>query len=282
MHGRFRLSSQTLLLLFLCTANVPAQQETDIKTLYQKAKLKCYSQEWTGAIDLFKNMLRLYPQSRYEDDAHFWIAYCMEKDTQHKPEAFAAFSQLVAKYPDSPYVDDAVGFQIDLAEKMILDGKDKYRSFLHDQLNKQMSDMQYRAAIALGRIGDPAALPVLEKMFGNEDYGKLARDLAALLQINRMSVETPAQADDEKDIDILFKGNKIELEENKKSGFLWFGSARYELYQSMLKKDGNWSERELLDFALWHIMPAVPPFQVPTSSIAPFRCDICGRSIHNS
>lgn len=254
MNGRFKLSGLILVFLIFLSSAVNAQKESEIRTLYQGAKLKCVSQEWTGAITMFQKLLDAYPQSKYEDDAHFWIGYCLEKDPKKRPQAFTAFSQLISKYPDSPYVDDALGFQIDLAEKMIIAGEESYRSFLYTELKKDLNDIQYKAAIALGRIGDPAALPVLEKMIDNEDYGKLARDLAALLQINRMSVEKPGTSDREAKTDALFKGNKIDLQDAPDNSFLWFGSARYEQYQSMLKKENSWSERDLLDFGLWHII----------------------------
>jgi len=250
MGSRLKLSGQSLLLLLLFITTLPAQDETEIRTLYQKAKLRCVAQEWGDAIDLFKVLLKKYPQSKYEDDAYFWIAYCLEKEPDQKPQAFDAFSHLISEFPQSPYVDDAIGFQIDLAENLVLSGKDKYRSFLYNQLKQEMSDMQYRAAIALGRIGDPTALPILEKMVNNEDYGKLARDLTTLLQINRMSVNTPKQAEE----DARFRENRVGIEENTGSSFLWFGSKRYEQYRSMLKKAGGWTENELTDFALWHIV----------------------------
>jgi hypothetical protein len=252
MSGRSQLLGLSLIFLQFFLSAASAQEETEIRTLYQQANLKCASQEWGDAIPLFQKLLDKYPNSKYEDDAQFWIGYCLEKDPARKPQAFAAFSQVVTKFPDSPYADDAVGFQIDLAEQFVLAGKEDYRDFLHNELKKEMGNMQARAAIALGRIGDPAALPFLEKMVENEDYGKLARDLAALLQINRMPVEGPKQVVEEAEIQSAYEEKKDGIEKDK--SFLWFGSARYEQYQSMLKVDVNWTGDELYDFALWHIV----------------------------
>ena len=58
------------------------------------------------------------------------------------------------------------------------------------------------------------------------------------------------------ELNLIYKPDKTEPEGNAKGEFLWFGSTRYNQYHSMLKKEEEWSDEELTDFALWHILAA--------------------------
>lgn len=201
-----------------------------------------------------KRLLETYPESKYEDDALFWIAYSLEMMPDKKNESFMAFARLIEKYPKSTWVDDATIHQIELAENFVMEGNENYRTFLYKELKEDLNDIQFRAAIALGRIGDPRALPVLRKMEADEDYGPLARDLAAILQITRMSVNDSSSTQKSEQIEFIYKPIIPESEENSDENFMWFSTARYDQYRSMLKIESNWSEQELMDFGLWHIL----------------------------
>ena len=151
-----------LVLLILVNPSF-AQDVDDIRDIYQDAKMKRNNQKWTEAISLFDKLLEKYPGSKYEDDAIFWIAYCLEKQPEKHQEAYDTFSGLVNNHPNSVWVDDAQVHQIDLAEHFVLEGQEVYKDFLYQQLKSDRAELQYRSAIALGKMGDKKALPVLEK-----------------------------------------------------------------------------------------------------------------------
>jgi len=250
----FRFCNLTLYIIFITISALQAQNN-EVRELYQEAKNKCHANEWTSAISLFEELIETYPDSKYQDDALFWIAYSLEMMPDHKNEAFMAFARLIETYPKSTWVDDAAIHQIQLAENFVMEGKENYRTFLYKELKEDLKDIQFRAAIALGRIGDPHALPVLRKMEEDADYGTLARDLAAILQINRMSVvDDSSTIRSGEEMDFIYKPGNMEAEESTGDELMWFGSARYEQYRSMLKKETDWSEEELIDFGLWHIL----------------------------
>ncbi len=255
MKGFFRFYSLTIFLLVLTISTLQAQNK-EARDLFQQAKMKCVTREWTTAVSLFEELLENHPGSKYEDDALFWIAYSLENIPDSKSQAFIAFSHLVETHPNSPWVDDAIVHQIELAEHFVMAGRENYRTFLYVELKEELSDIQFRAAIALGRIGDPRALPVLRKMQEDENYGTLARDLVAILQINRMSVNDTSMIQSIPELNLIYKPGRPEQEGDANNDFLWFGSARYNQYHSMLKIEKDWSEEELINFALWHILTA--------------------------
>jgi hypothetical protein len=243
-----------LVLLILVNPSF-AQDSNDIRDIYQEAKMKCIDRKWTEAITLFEELIEKYPGNKYEDDAIFWTGYCKEKLPGQGEDSFNTYERLVINYPNSTWVDDAQIHQITLAEQFILEGQDEYKNFLREQMKKDQKDVQYRSAIALGRIGDKKALPVLEKMKNDEDYGDMAKDLIDVLTTEKIPLDEEAKpADDSKKLNIIFDKDQIQPGEEELSGNLLFNTDRYIQYQSMLRKDDEWSKEELINFALWHIL----------------------------
>lgn len=230
----------------------------DEQDLFLSAKKKCIDQEWYEAINHFEQLLEKYPRSRYEDDARFWIAYSLEKIPEKQEEAFFAFSDFVADLKQSPWVDDALSHQINLAEQFIRSGKDQYRQFLYNLLNSEMNEIRNRSALALGKLGDPRAVPVLKNLTNDEDYGLLAANLIAVLGSKPVKTGRDTSV---VDMEIVFDhdldtgtGIREDGTAPKREEFLWFGSQRYDQYRSMLRKDDKWNKQELERFALWHVL----------------------------
>lgn len=243
-----------LVLLILVNPSI-AQDADDIRDVYQDAKMKRNNQKWTEAILLFDELLEKYPGSKYEDDAIFWIAYCLEKQPEKHLEAFETFSRVVDDHPNSPWADDAQIHQIDLAEQFILEGQVVYKNYLYQQVDNGQEKIQFKAAIALGRIGDKKALPVLEKMKDNEDYGSLAQNLIATISTDKIIIDDGAKrANDQKKLDMIYDKDKVKPGEDQLSGIMVFDTERYAQYRSMLRKDDGWTKEELINFALWQIV----------------------------
>jgi len=240
--------------LILVNASL-AQDPDDIRDAYQEAKMKRSDQKWSEAISLFDEFLEKYSGSKYEDDSIFWMAYCLKKLPEKRQESFDVFSRLVNNHPNSTWVDDAQIHQIDLAEQFVLEGREVYKNYLYEQMRDNQEEIQFKAAIALGRIGDRKALPVLEKMKDNENYGSLAQDLIAAISTEKIPFDDEAKrTNDQKKLDLIFNKEKVKPEEDKLSGIMVFDTERYAQYRSMLRKDDEWTKEELINFALWHIL----------------------------
>jgi TolA-binding protein len=68
-------------------------QNADVK-LYNKAKNEFLKQNWHKAIESFQKLIDEFPHSSYQDDAHFWLGYCLEKKAGNEMEAFLALDKL--------------------------------------------------------------------------------------------------------------------------------------------------------------------------------------------
>jgi hypothetical protein len=232
-----------------------AQDPDEMRNAYQEAKMAGLNQNWTLAIAMFDEFQERYPDSKYEDDVLFWTGYAHQQLPGHAQESFNTYSRLVNNHPNSTWADDALRHQVTLAEQFILEGNDVYKEFLYNQLGKEDKDIQFRSAIALGKIGDKKALPVLEKMKNDKDYASLADELIVALKTDRLPIDDEARKlDDKKKMDLIYEKDKIKSEEDKPTGFLVFDTDRYAQYRKMLRTDNDWSEEELTTFALWHIL----------------------------
>jgi hypothetical protein len=242
-----------LITFIICGVTLSIAQNDDARKMFMEAKQKCIDQKWHDAIDLFETLLQNYPSSRYRDDAKFWIAYSLEKIPESSIDAFFNFAELVKESPNSPWKDDAIMHQIKLAEEFVRAGQEQYRRFLREKMTFKMPQIRNRAAIALGRLGDPSALSVLNELRNDEDLGGLATNLITLLDKKPIkSLPDTSTADFHLYYDRGIQPIKPGKPDDR--GFLWFNTQRYEQYRSMLRKDDDWTRQELVDFALWHIV----------------------------
>ena len=243
--------------LFLIVSIGLANDDETAEEKYIDAKTCCIKQQWDEALTKFEEIVEIYPQSKYVDDAHFWIGYCLEKMPDRQSDAFMQFDNVVNKFPQSPWNDDAIIHQITIAEELYLAGNEQYHNFLKEAFNSSNTDIRNRAALALGRLNDKIALPVLEKLARDEELGLMAKDVIAYLA-NADTVQEVynGKSASQKTLNILFKSEKADLD-NEDEGdrlFSWLNTLRYEQYKSMLRKDNDWSKEEITNFALWHIL----------------------------
>jgi len=246
-----------IIMSVLFDINGYSKDDETVEEKYIEAKTCCIKQQWVEAIREFEAIIDMFPNSRYEDDAHFWIGYCLEKIPDTLSDAFLQFDKVVNKFPNSPWADDAVIHQITIAEELFITGMKQYKPFLKESLKSNNSDVRNRAALALGRLNDKSALPILENLTSDEDLGIMAKDVIAYLgNIDTTQQEIEKSGISKKTLNLLYKADKIEQAKEDEDGgfFSWLNTLRYEQYKSMLRKDNDWSKEEITDFALWHIL----------------------------
>jgi len=254
------MKNKIIIITLLCLANTSLYaSDEDAQELYLEAKMMCVEQEWIEAIDTFEEVISQYSDSRYVDDAHFWIGYCLEKIPQRQTDAFLRFDKVVNQFPKSSWADDAIIHQVTLAEQFVREGKNQYKSFLAEHLNSTIAEIRNRTALALGRLGDKRALPVLKDITKDKDFGAVASNLVASLEGKDMDISRRVETDtSQKTIQLMYefqKQKEIEQQEDDEGDFFsFFNSQHYEQYKSMLHKDNEWSKNELNEFALWHIL----------------------------
>jgi len=237
--------------IFLLLAQTAGSQNSDLKTLYQQGKEKCLEQHWDAASELFRQVIEKCPGEPECDDAQFWLGYCFEKKGDNPVEAFNAFGRVHQNYATSPWEDDARMHQIALAEKLISRGSPEYLEFLAGNLSSQFAEIRRQAAIALGKFGDQRALPELTQIPENNEQYALARAIIEWIGAKAQpdSSVTPPVFVTEIPTD---PPEKTPME-NESTPLIQ--TQREKQYLEMLRVDDHWSPRELLSFALWHLLP---------------------------
>ncbi|MBN1782264.1 GWxTD domain-containing protein [bacterium] len=239
----------------------------DKSKLFQNAKKLTVSQDWDEAIALYEQFIHESAGHKDEDDAFFWLAYCMEKRKPDDIQAFLTFDELIKKFPKSAWADDAVVHQVGMAAYFVREGKEEFRSFLREQLDHEYRPVKLQAALELGKLGDRTALPVLKELAEDPAYYKLASPLIKDIehgsgravasgttetefQKNQVAITAPSPAEG-----AAADGQKKELKSWDWSGILpTFYTKRHRQYTAMLKPDEQWSLDELIMFGMWTIL----------------------------
>ncbi len=82
-------------------ATDPAADEfRELRNLYRESPAK--------AVDGFRAFLVKYPASEWDDDAQYWLAMSLDGSCAKRKDVLEAWQTLVDKYPQSPYVPDAL------------------------------------------------------------------------------------------------------------------------------------------------------------------------------
>jgi len=168
-------------------------QQDDFQMYYQARKF-LQQREYDKAKEFFESLQKQYPSSRYTDDAEFWSAYILEKQGK-EADAFAAYDNLIARRPNSPWVDDAEANQIGIAERFVKNGDHAKMDFIVRKLDSPDKKIKYQAAVSLGKLRDQRALPVLKQMEnnGDKDMSTVAKSLISDFNEARPIKSNPRQ-----------------------------------------------------------------------------------------
>ncbi|UCH61590.1 MAG: HEAT repeat domain-containing protein [Fidelibacterota bacterium] len=74
---------------------------------YQDAYGLILDQRWKEARNAYEEFLEKYSESRYVDDARFWICYSMEQAGLSPEEVFRAYHKFIQEFANSKWLDDA-------------------------------------------------------------------------------------------------------------------------------------------------------------------------------
>lgn len=73
---------------------------------YKEAYNLILDERWENARKTFADLIAKYPQSDYQDDARYWSAYALMHIDRKR--SIAAYKEFMKKYPESRYLDDAL------------------------------------------------------------------------------------------------------------------------------------------------------------------------------
>jgi len=111
--------------------------------LYQQARKYIYLKDWPRAVETLNELITTNPKSHYIDASYYWLGYCHNK-LNMKKEAFRNLEYLVAKFPHSPWSDDAQMLMVSIAEDLVQNGEMEYSLHLIKNINQQIKNVNVR------------------------------------------------------------------------------------------------------------------------------------------
>ena len=247
---RFMNRRSFVLMTLLVLIGMLSAQDDPSHRLYLQAKKYSFEQKWLPAAELFSQLVKEYPKSPYREEADFWIGYCLEKAGETL-RAYEAFEKMQTLYSGGAWQDDAMTHQIILAEKLAQKPGDRYYAALQRALDAPEEEIRLAAATALARLGDQRALPVLKSLRAQPLFDSEAERL-----LRQLEMKEPEAADDS----YLLRDEEAPQRRSIRTRtgddpINFFQEHRFEQYRSLTRKDDNWTHDELIDFAMWHILP---------------------------
>ncbi len=94
MYPRFRAGAETV--------NVPVKAAYPDQDLFDQGMGKILDEDWSGAQDLFDQIMKLYPSSELADRAQYWIARSLEA-RDHQEDAKKKYAEIFQASPLSFY-----------------------------------------------------------------------------------------------------------------------------------------------------------------------------------
>lgn len=144
---------------------------------YKAAYNLVLDQRWSEAITGLEAFSKKYPNTKYTDDAQFWLCYSREKRGDNPEQVFEAYEKFIQKFSSSQYVDDARSNMIRLADQLAKAGNPKYKARLEALRSSEDEDLKLQAIYALSQYDDPSTAKTLIELVQTEKNANLRRKI---------------------------------------------------------------------------------------------------------
>lgn len=158
------------------------------KSIFNKAKLLVFDEEWGSALKLFNDIEEKYPNSEYLSMSYFYQGKCNE-ELENKEEAIRNFEMFLINSDNNSLSEEAEISIINNSFKLYEKGNDKYLKKITGRLSSFNRSVRYYSAFTLSYAKDKnvakVSIPVLKKiLFDEEDKDLIERAKLAILRIS--------------------------------------------------------------------------------------------------
>ncbi len=169
------------------TYRLSARQAETAETIqaYKEAYSLILDQKWKEARRVFEDFLEKYSQSRYVDDARFWICYAMEQAGLSPEEVFEAYHQFIQEFADSKWLDDARADLIRLGRELAAESK-KAKAKYGPIIEQLEEDYDIEVTIAtldrMRDVSDEKAIKAIIKVYDRTGKSELRKKIVYALR----------------------------------------------------------------------------------------------------
>ncbi|MCB1052439.1 MAG: tetratricopeptide repeat protein [Acidobacteria bacterium] len=146
-------------------------------SLYIAGKSNSLKENWENAAQSYRQLIANYPNSPYVNPSRYFLGYCLFNQGK-KTEAFKELQSLIKKPngAQDEVVFDAKGLSLKIAFSLASEDKNMH-TYLKTNLNDPMREIAFEAACFLAELNDKSGMEVLFQIVESESDGIL-RDRA--------------------------------------------------------------------------------------------------------
>lgn len=239
--------------------------------LFFKAKEYVFKRQWDKARTQFEKYLKDFPEGRYQDEALYWLAQSLNqlsKQTEGeeniltlKKQAIQKTDEILRKFPESLWRDDALTLRLEIASQLVLSGEEEYKTYIDEAVKTQKKNEQEIKLLALLSLADmdpDYVLPIFRQVLETDPDSGIRKQVVSLLGRSFPDqampyLEQAARSDKDKSV-------RTEAEE-------WIEKVRARQIPVLLSYSIYGSR--LLDKAQFASFPEHSPRTIPLSSSGP-------------
>jgi len=239
--------------------------------LFFKAKEHVFKRQWDKALTQFEKYLKDFPEGRYQDEALYWLSQSLNqlsKQTEGeeniltlKKQAIQKTDEILRKFPESLWRDDALTLRLEIASQLVLSGKEEYKTYIDEAVKTQKKNEQEIKLLALHSLADmdpDYVLPIFRQVLETDPDSGIRKQVVSLLGRSFPDqampyLEQAARSDKDKSV-------RTEAEE-------WIEKVRARQIPVLL--DYSIYGSRLLDKARFADFPEHSPKTIPISSSGP-------------
>ena len=162
--------------------------------LFFKAKEHIFKRQWDKARTQFEKYLKDFPEGRYQDEALYWLSQSLNqlsKQTEGeanilrlKKQAIHKTDELLRKFPESLWRDDALTLRLEIASQLVLSGEEEYKTYIDEAVKTQKKNEQEIKLLALHSLADmdpDYVLPIFKQVLETDPDSGIRKQVVSLL-----------------------------------------------------------------------------------------------------
>jgi outer membrane protein assembly factor BamD (BamD/ComL family) len=178
----------------LSSENISALYQDDEMDLFFKAKEHIFKRQWDKARKQFEKYLKDFPEGRYQDEALYWLAQSLnhlskqtkgeENILRLKEQAIQKTDEILRKFPESLWRDDALTLRLEIASQLVLSGEEEYKTYIDDAVKTQKKNEQEIKLLALHSLADmdpDYVLPIFKQVLETDPDSGIRKQVVSLL-----------------------------------------------------------------------------------------------------
>lgn len=162
--------------------------------LFFKAKEYVFKREWDKARAQFEKYLKDFPEGRYQDEALYWLAQSLNMLSRQtegqknilylKKQAVQKTNEILGKFPESLWRDDALTLRLEIASQLVLVGEEEYKTYIDDAIKTQKKQEREIKLLALHSLVDmdpEYVLPICKQVLKTDPDSGIRKEVVSLL-----------------------------------------------------------------------------------------------------